>query len=218
MSLIQHSLFPRTMLNMDEWVKRPQNTLSSTLEEFDAFDELDRLIGRNLTWINQPSSPSLPSLPNVPQKYRITVDCNGFKHSSIKTDLTEDKTRLVVTGKEEYKETEDDWCNKEFKRTYQLPANCQADKMISFMVCADQLVIEFPLKETQTEPNADLMPKVTENKDGTKLMSLRFNVPFDIDPSQIIVTIKDRDLILRYEDKRTKDDAISKYHYYQVCL
>ena len=41
MSLIQHSLFPRSMLDMDTWF-RP------TLDVFDPFDELDTMLGRNL--------------------------------------------------------------------------------------------------------------------------------------------------------------------------
>ena len=121
--------------------------LSSTLEEFDPFDELDRQLGRNLTWIKKPWTDTLlPKLPSVPQKYRITVDCAGYSPCSIKTELKKDKKSVVVSGKENYKTSNGDWSNKEFMKTYKLPENCEPDKMVSFMTIGDRLVIEFPLK------------------------------------------------------------------------
>ena len=56
-------------------------------------------------------------MPSVPQKYRITVDCAGFSPNSIKTELKDDKKSVVVSGKEDYKASKDDWSNKEFKKT-----------------------------------------------------------------------------------------------------
>ncbi len=49
-------------------------------------------------------------------------------------------------------------------------------------------------------------------------MALKFNIPVGIDPSQVNVTLKDRDLILRCEDKKAKDDSVTKFHYYQVRI
>ena len=57
-------------------------------------------------------------------------------------------------------------------------------------------------KETFTQPNADLFPKITENPDGSKSMALKFNIPVGIDPSRVNVTLKDRGLILRCEKKK----------------
>ena len=65
-------------------------------------------------------------------------------------------------------------------------------------------------------PNADLFPKITENPDGTKQVSMRFNLPPGINPEHCNVTIKDRDLILRCEEKQEKEDSVSRFHYYQV--
>ena len=65
-------------------------------------------------------------------------------------------------------------------------------------------------------PNADLYPKIIENSDGSTLVSMRFNIPAGIDPNQMIVTIKDRDLILRCEERQNKDDTVTRIHYYQV--
>ena len=121
---------------------------SSTLEEFDPFDELDRQLSRNITWLSRPwpALLDIPVLPSVPQKYRITVDCAGFTPSSIKTELAKDNKAITVFGKEEMKEDQDNWCNKEFRKTYKLPNNIESSKMVSFMTLGDKLVVEFPLK------------------------------------------------------------------------
>ena len=69
MSLIPHSLFPRSMFDMDQWVHPTQPI--TTLDVFDPFDELDHAIGRNMQWLNKPEfMPSFPMMPKVPQKYR----------------------------------------------------------------------------------------------------------------------------------------------------
>ena len=61
----------------------------SMLDFFDPFNSMDRLMGRNLRWLNEPSMlPSRLMAPIVPQKYRITLDCTGFSESSIKTSIT----------------------------------------------------------------------------------------------------------------------------------
>jgi HSP20 family molecular chaperone IbpA len=72
--------------------------------------------------------------------------------------------------------------------------------------------------ETLAQPNADLFPKIVDNPDGTKAVNLKFSMPVGVDPSNVNVTLKDRDLILRCEDKKAKDDQITKFHYYQVSI
>ena len=52
----------------------------------------------------------------------------------------------MVSGKENYKTSKGDCSNKEFMKTYELPENCEPDKMVSFMTIGDRLVIEFPSK------------------------------------------------------------------------
>ena len=58
MSLIQPSLFPRSLMNMNEWFGTPSlvDPLSmSTLDLFDPFDQLDTLMARNMQWLNKPN-------------------------------------------------------------------------------------------------------------------------------------------------------------------
>lgn len=214
MALIPHGFFPRSMFDMDQWFK-PAHLGPSTLDLFDPFDELDHTIGRNLEWLNKPEFISaFPLVPRVPQKYRITVDVTGYSPKSIKTEVIGRK--LIVTGREEDKtHGSDDFHIKEFKKTYELPENCETEKLISFVTTHGHLVIECPLKETTLHPNTDLFPKIVDDNKGGKQVTLKFTVPEKIDPSKVSVHIKDRDLIVKAEDKVEKPDSVSKFYYYK---
>lgn len=90
--------------------------------------------------------------------------------------------------------------------------------MVSFMTAGGNLIIELPLKETKTSPNADLYPHIVDNSDGTKSVCMKFVLPTNVDPAKANVMVKDRDLIFRVEDKVEKPDKTSRYYYYKVCL
>ena len=152
-------------------------------------------------------------MPKVPQKYRIVCDVTGFSPKSIKTEVK--GNMLHVMGKEDVKMEHGDFSSKEFKKTYELPKGAISDKMVSFVTTQGQLVIEMPLKETGTHPDMDLFPKITEAPGGGKMVSLNFRVPASIDPSKCHVTIKDRDLIIKAEDKIEKPDGSTKFYYYK---
>lgn len=214
MALIPHNFFPRSAFDMDQWFKHHPQHPMSTLDIFDPFDELDHVIGRNFEWLNKPEfMPQLPIMPKVPQKYRIVVDCHGYKPQSIKTDIVGHK--LTVTGHEEVKHESEDFSVKQFKKTYVLPERAETDKMVSFMTSHGQLVIELPLKETEHHPHTDLFPRIVDLPNGDKQVAMKFNVPENIDPSKIHVSVKDRDLIVKAEDKVEKPDGISRFFYYK---
>lgn len=214
MSLLQHGFFPRSMFDMDQWFRAPYQG-PSTLDLFDPFDELDHTISRNLHWLNKPEFLNyMPLFPKVPQKYRITVDCAGYSPNSISTEI-KDKNKLIIHGREESKHDED-FSIKEFKKTYHLPDNCESDKLVSFMASGGKLVIEVPLKETKQSPNADLFPQISENKEGGKSVTMKFVLPENVDPSKASISVKDRDLIFRVEDKVEKPDKTSKFYFYKV--
>jgi HSP20 family molecular chaperone IbpA len=213
MALIPHNVFPRSMFDMDQWFHpNSKHTGPNTLDMFDAFDELDHMVGRNLEWINKPEF-MLPVMPRVPQKYRIVVDCHGYQPKSIKTEIVGD--RLTVVGHEEVKHEGEDFQVKQFKRTYRLPVTCECDKMVSFMTRHGQLVIEFPLRETQVHSNQDLFPRIVDGANGEKSVAMSFHVPEKIDPSKVTVSVKDRDLIVKAEDVIEKPDGISRFFYYK---
>ena len=210
MALIRHGFLPRSMFDM--------NWNPSTLDLFDPFDDLDRLMGRNLLWVDMPSFLSERNLraPKVPNKYRVTVDCRGYKPNSIKTEIKEGK--LLVRGHEREKNNDtEDYSIKEFRKSYKLPENVETDKMVSFITGNGKLVVEIPLKEAQVHQNtlADDFPRIVEGKDGSKSVNLKFSVPANIDPSKIQVTCKDRDVIVQAEEKLEKEDGISQTYYYR---
>ena len=83
--------------------------------------------------------------------------------------------------------------------------------MVSFMPMTGTLVIEVPLKNKNLQ---DLMPAIVDTKDG-KAVSLNIEVPANIDPSKVHVSIKDRDLICKADDVKKTADSTSKLHYYK---
>lgn len=189
----------------------------SSLDIFDPFDDLDNLMGRNMDWLSRPQllGNREPMLPRVPNKYRVSVDCAGFRPKDVKTEVNA-KNELIVQGKQEdaVDKQSGDFCKREFKKTYQLPANSQKDQMISFM-SGNRLICEVPLQETEEVKNVHLWPEQIKNEDGTMSIQMAFNLPENIDPKKVNVSVKDHDLIVRIEDKVKKPDSSSQFHYYQ---
>jgi HSP20 family molecular chaperone IbpA len=221
MSLIPHSFFPRSMFDMDFWHRPESLGLGpSTLDLFDPFDELDHTIGRNLSWIDRPDylSSFIPHEPRVPHRYRIVVDCAGYNPSSIKTKLSDDKRTVTVTGREgEERKGDEDYLLHEFKKTYQLPENVEADKMVSFMTSAGNLVIEMPVRRevSRLAFKDEGLPQIVDGENGQKQLQLSLAVPSNLDPAKIKVTCKDRDVIVQAEDKKETPDSTSQVYYYR---
>jgi len=214
MALIPHVSFPRSMFDMNQWVNPLSTVGHSTLDLFDAFDELDHTIGRNMQWLNKPEFLQPLSMgPMVPQKYRIVVDCPGFTAESIKTEIK--GTKLYVYGRCEERHEGEDFHVREFKKTYDLPERCVYEKMVSFMTSPGHLVIEFPLREIDMHMNMDLFPKIVDSTDGGKMVTLNFTVPENIHPEKVHIHIKDRDLIVKAQDKLEKKDSMTKFYYYK---
>jgi len=203
MSLIPFDFLHRSMFDWD----RP-----STLDIFDPFDELDNALSRNLMWLSRPDFMRPLMQPRVPHKYRVTLDVSGYKPSSIKTDINGNK--LTVSAREEEKESNDNFSVREFKKTYELPAEAEMDKLVSFVTRNGKLVIEAPLKQQQLKKNevSEFLPKVSD--DG-KSISLNFSLPQNIDPSKVSITCKDRDIIIKAEDKIEKPDSMSSFSFYK---
>lgn len=203
MSLVNYGFFPRSMFDTDQW-------LMPTVDIFDPFDELDAMMGRNLNWLTRPSFLGLEDIkPRIPRKYRVTVDCAGYKPDSIKTDVQ--NMNLIVSGKEDFKDESGDYSTKEFKKTYKLPQNAETKDLVSFVTRNGTLVVEVPLKE-ERQQREDLLPIVENNQ-----VKMQCSIPKGIDPSKITVTCKDRDLIIKAEDTVEKADSVSKVSYYKRC-
>ena len=196
------------------------------LDVFDPFDEFDRAMNRHLKWLNIPHEfadafwPRPWSVP--PRKYRVTVDCRGYSPSSIKTEIRDNK--LIVTGQEGAKTNhDDDYSVREFKKTYDLPVNVESEKLVSFLAPNGRLVVEIPIKQDAASENGavatrgyeDLFPKIVDAGDGAKQVSMRVSIPKNIDPSKVSVTCKDREVIVKAEEKLEKSDETTQMHYYR---
>ena len=206
--MVPHTFFPRSKFDVENW-------MNQSLDHFDAFDEFDHMLGANMHWLQRPSFlEPLPLVPKVPEKYRIQVDCAGFKPESLTIEFKDEK--LYVCGNEEVKVNDQDFSIKQFKKSYQLPVNAEIDKMASFLA-GGNLIIEVPLKSELTPLQSDLFPRVVKNKDGTKQIAMTCVIPNGIDPARVSVTCKDRDLIVKAEDKIEKPDSMTKFFYYKRC-
>jgi HSP20 family molecular chaperone IbpA len=218
------------MFDMNDWY-RP------TLDMFDPFDDLDRMMSRNLTWLDRPRFLDYNSYGSqVPQKYRVSLDCSGYNQESIKTDVKNGK--LVITGMEGSRkgkkdggdQSDDDYSVREFKKSFKLPENVEVDKLVSFMTSNGQLVVEIPLKPSEEElkrqqqlsnsygstySSAINFPQIVDGENGQKQVLVNMTLPKDIDPSKVSVTCKDRDLIVQAEEKADKQDGFYRSSFYQ---
>jgi len=183
------------------------------LDFFDPFNSMDRLMGRNLRWLNEPSVlPSRLMAPFVPQKYRITLDCSGFSENSIKTNISGNKLEIkAVEGNPELKDT-DNYTVREMRRTYNLPDYVDKEKMVSFMTNNGLLVVEFPWKDQTGLSGMNVFPSIDE---ANKKVTMDVLIPENIDPTKIHVTCKDNDLIVKADYRLKNDDGStrSKIHY-----
>jgi HSP20 family molecular chaperone IbpA len=220
------------MFDMDMWLTPGyhfghHHHHPSTLDIFDPFDELDRMMSRNMHWLHRPSDMLLRfEQPRVPNKYRINVDCQGYRPNSIKIDVSEDGSKLVVSGQEgnndeKTRQEGGDYSHREFRRTFKLPNNLATVKMVSFVTANGQLVIEIPFKEAppaKTKAEDDLLfPRIVDEENGKKSVSMSLPIPEGLDPAKIKVTCKDRDLIMQAEDKQENPDHYSQTYYYNRC-
>ena len=59
-------------------------------------------MSKNLSWLNVPEfMRNLPvAEPLFPKKFRITSDISGFSPNSIKTELSDDKRKIIIIGQE----------------------------------------------------------------------------------------------------------------------
>lgn len=209
MAMIPFGFFHRSMFDWDRpWFRTPIGF--NTLDIFDPFDELDHAICRNLMWINRPKFMRPFVVPRVPHKYRVTVDCSGFKPNSIKTEVN--GQRLTVTAREENKHDSENYSIKEFRKSYDLPPEAETSKIASFITSNGQLVIEAPIKQQRNNEVEEFFPQLSN--DG-KQVSFNFSLPKNIDASKVSVTCKDRDIIVKAEDKIEKPDSKSSYSFYK---
>jgi len=196
---------------MDLWTRPASSDFGpSSLDLFDPFDKLDQMVGRNLDWLVKPTFFN----QQLAEKFRVTLDCAGYKSESIKTEIKDGF--LVVSGSEGEKKSNeiDDYSIKQFKKKYRVPENAETNKFVSFMTSNGRLVVEIPLRNSEDRSH-DLFPKFSEDK---KSISMNLLLPNCTDPTKINVTCKERNLIVKYEDKSEKDDTYLSINFYKQIL
>lgn len=177
MSIIDYTLYPRSDLDVDFWML--PDVGRSMLDFFDVFDPLDlRRVENRLDWLVRPdwlSSALTSGSKNVPferpRKFRIAVDIRGINKQSVKTHVSEDNTKLIVTAKEgEIKDREaDNYTLREIKRTYKLPANAEVEKLASYMAPNGKLIIEIPFgSPAKEQPKKEQIPQQKEQQPSEK--------------------------------------------------
>lgn len=206
----------------------PMPTLSSSCcgcsDPF--FDDFQRMVARkNQMWMDRPCLDfcSLPPPPPLkltikgpgPAKYRLSIDCSGYDPKSIKTEIKDGK--LNVSGSEK-----SDTNSKEFAKSYSLPLDAETEKMTTSMTPGSQLVVEMPLKSGSGSSKTlaineagSPFPQIVENEKGQKVVSFRLNLPKNIDPANINVKCRERELVVKAEEKIEKDNGRSSTSYYQ---
>lgn len=165
--------------------------------------------------LGQPIAPKRP-----PPKYRIRVDLLGLSPKSVKTEISDDKSKLIVNAKEgERKENDDeDYYVRELRRTFKLPSNVDTDKMTSFVTRNGELLIDFPLKQEEEKPKVAKRaePEEAENEEKNKKVKLSFELPRNIDASKIKVTCRDRDVIVEVADQtHSQEGGTSQIYFYR---
>jgi len=171
----------------------------------------------------KPMLPKTTVSKEMPQKYRIAIDCCGFKQQDIRTCVKNINGvfHLIVSccssGKQSRGVGGVGTVSTEFRRSYTLPRNCNIKSMCKYM-CNGLFVIEFPLFEKPVLVNcAKLKPTVVKCQ-GTKMVSLRVPIPELVNRTNLQCFVKDRDLILRFEYKIQPDTVSRVYCYTKIPL
>jgi len=219
MSLIPHTFFPRKMLDTNMWLRPFEfGPTTGALDMFDPFDQFDMQMNNAMSWLKRPDFlPSPFQQPMVPQKYRITVNCAGFDPKNIKTDIQGDK--LIVWGQEGdpsmKMDEEGDHKYHSFKKTFKLPEFIAKDKLTSFVTPRGILVVDMPYK--MDEQGQHLWPQLVKDKETGKETGVQLNMqlPECVDPTNVHVTVKDRDVIVRASQKNESTDGFTKMFYYR---
>jgi len=171
----------------------------------------------------KPMLPKTTVSKEMPQKYRIAIDCCGFKQQNIRTCVKNINSvfHLIVSccssGKQSRGVGGVGAVSTEFRRSYTLPRNCNIKSMCKYM-CNGLFVIEFPLFEKPVLVKcAKLKPTVVKCQ-GTKMVSLRVPIPELVNRANLQCFVKDRDLILRFEYKIQPDTVSRVYCYTKIAL
>ena len=84
--------------------------------------------------------PVLDRIRDDERRFEINIDVDGFKPNELDVKLEADRGVLSVSGRS---------ASREFRKQYQMPANCELDKLNSALSKEGVLVIEAPKKRPE---------------------------------------------------------------------
>ena len=84
------------------------------------------------------------------KKYSLKIALDALQTNSVRVYTKDDKLVVVISEINKLAEN-DDYALREFRKSFQLPANAQGDKLKRFKASDGRLVIEIPIK-LNTEP------------------------------------------------------------------
>jgi len=158
---------------------------------------------RRIRTRSRQQEPLMGQTTRTPQKYRITVNCQGFDPNTIRTNLRRElgQNHLILT-------CQDRMGQASCKRCFTLPQNCLVDKMQKSIVGRNQLVCEFPLKRRL---DLDLVKHVVGSGNG-KMYVAECRIPDFVDPTKVTVCVKGHELIVCLKD--TISDKVAKGQFF----
>ncbi|CAF1104993.1 unnamed protein product [Adineta steineri] len=100
----------------------------------------------NIRWLSRPNQQLVKDkFSHDTEKFRITFDVENFQPEQIKIYIQNRK--LTISGVYE-EHSEGRHMQKQFERTFDVPANADIDSMASFITAAHMLVVEIPLSSS----------------------------------------------------------------------
>jgi HSP20 family molecular chaperone IbpA len=123
----------------------------------------------HIRWLSRPNQQSVQNkYSQDTEKFRITFDVENFQAEQIKIYIQHHK--LTISGVYEER-SEGRFMQKQFERTFDLPANADADSMASFITPAHMLVVEIPLNASAQIDNLN----INEGANNKRRLSFSLN-------------------------------------------
>lgn len=156
MNIQQHDYSPSRFGGRQQQQQQKKNVLDT--HTFDPYARLEQILHQpQLNWIHRPDTPlkatstkQQQQQPDVPQRYRIALDCRGFKPDSLKCEFKDvqggQKVLRIVGLEEAGKKGSDSFKRHELNRSFMLPGNVNIAKMVSYLTPDGKLIVEFPLR------------------------------------------------------------------------
>ncbi|CAM4751669.1 unnamed protein product [Rotaria magnacalcarata] len=123
----------------------------------------------HIRWLSRPNQLSVhKKYPSDVEKFRIAFDVENFQSRQIKIYIQNYK--LTISGVYEER-NENRLVQREFERTFDIPANADVDSMVSFITPTRMLVVEIPLNPSAEGEHLN----ISDNRSALRRLSFSLN-------------------------------------------